>query len=175
MSFPSVNGWADRAEQACRSLEQTATALERVYERTDLFASSPQYRVWESFTDTAGVVCSSNAGTFNFKQVRPGFEVLVQRLAISISGASSGATAAIYVATGTASGTLSELDLVDYASSFLGSSPSRQIADFHQPVWMTAGQHIVIVVASTGDATSQVYARMQGVRREVQAQMVPAS
>lgn len=156
-----VNG---KADEVLKCMGDLTVALNRVYDQREQ-EHSRQLREWEQFVKlNGGATTSGGVLVVEFDNCPNGWEWLVQRLSISIGGASSGATSAVYVTTDP--NDVSEPNLVDFASSFLGSSPSRQIADFQQPIWVTSNQFVVVSIASAV-ASQPVYIRLQGLRREV--------
>lgn len=114
---------------------------------------------WEPFRVIDGAVTdSAGAATVAFVPCPVGWEWRLERIAVSVDGASSAATLAAYVNAN------DDLALVDWAAGLFGNSPSRNISDNPAPIYLADGEQFLIVVAGAA-VTQRVNVRVQGVRR----------
>lgn len=121
---------------------------------------SVQMREWEPLRHPDSGACdATGAATLNVRPAQTGWEAKVGRLAITVSGASSGASVTVY-AIGAA-----DTNLVDYSPVMYGNSPSRLVADFNTPVYLSNGEQLAVVIA--GAVTlANVVIRAEGYHRE---------
>jgi hypothetical protein len=131
-----------------------------------LWAIAAPVQGWLNFrlSDTDNM--SSGAVVFQFGPVATGWEWKVNRLAISIPGASAAATAAVYVAPGMGETAPDESYLVDFASALLGSTPSRNISVPIAPYYLTENDVLLVNVAGGAAGTAAASARIDGIRRQ---------
>ena len=131
-----------------------------------LWAIAMPVQGWQPFRQGATGNLAANAVTMQFPPVRPGWEVKVNRLTLSIGGASAAATAAIYVGPESTLTTPDESYLVDFASALFGNTPSRQTSTPVNPYYLTEGDALTVVVAGAAAGTAACFARIEGVRRQ---------
>lgn len=122
---------------------------------------SVQMREWEPFRRVNGGTCDSNgAATITVKPAQTGWEAELGRISVTVSGASQAATVAAY-AIG-----VQDTDLVDYAGSMYGNSPSRLVGDYNTKIYFINDEDLFIVIAGAV-ASAAVTIRAEGRRREV--------
>jgi len=163
--FGGAADLTEKYERLCSELNRLSTALE-AFPRGDQ-EHSRQYREWARFklidggnASAAGAITVGGSGS----QLYPcanGWEAYLTSIAITVQGASSAATVAIY------NGDLGDGNLLDYASNLFGNSPSRLVA-FYDPetVWVSQEDALSFVFASTA-ASAPVQVVVNGKRRQV--------
>lgn len=168
-----LGGWGEKYDGLCERLDKLSATLEAhaLALPQGPQKHSPQMREWEHFASSPGTATDANgAAVFAVTAARVGFEVLVERISISVGGASSGATVAVFVLAAGAGpltgGTIDDSALVDWAPQLYGSSPSRSISANLPEIFLASGEQMVLQIAGAV-ALQQVRARIQGKRREV--------
>jgi hypothetical protein len=131
-----------------------------------LWAIAQPNQGWTSFRDFDIDNMAAGAVIFQYPPVRTGWEWKVDRISVSIPGASSAATTAVYIGPQVADAAPDESYLVDYANVLLGSTPSRNVADYPQPLWLTEGDALTIVVAGAAAGSAAAFSRIEGRRRQ---------
>lgn len=162
-ALAGLNGWTERYDELCSKLDELNANL-RDFPRADQ-QHAKQLREWERYVLTDGGVCTANAVDVggegsNLRPAPTGWEAYVTSIAITVSGASNGATAIIY------NGNKSDINLVDIASAMFIGSPSRAVA-FYDPetFYCEQGDTLTVSIGSAGAATSTVIVRVTGKRR----------
>lgn len=162
--IPDLREWSDRCERLIGAID-TLNGTIHAFPAGDQ-QQSRQQREWEPFvlidggtTDSSGNA-TIGGGQSNLLPAATGWESWVERVAVTVQGASSAATVQNY------HGGVADQNLFDAAGGMFGNSPSRIVADYNNPVYFVNGQHISIVV--TGAAVSSgVVVRIEGKRRQV--------
>ena len=162
--FSDLNGWTERADELCRQLDELNRNL-REFPRNEQ-QHSRGYNEWERFAlidggnASAGGALTIGGANTNLRPASNGWEAYVTSIAVTVSGASSGATVAVY------NGDLADQNLVDYANAMFGSSPSRLVAFYdRETFYVEQGDCLTIVLASTA-ASATVTVRVAGKRRQ---------
>lgn len=101
----------------------------------------------------------AGAGTFTFL-ARLGYRLDVGHIAVSVGGASSAATVAVYVSS---ADDATEEQLADFASGLFGSSPSRTTAHYAQVIPVGPDERLVVKIAGAV-ASQQASVRVSGMR-----------
>jgi hypothetical protein len=83
----------------------------------------------------------------------------VERLLVSVGGASAAAAVAVY------RGGINEASLLDVTGALIGNSPSRQVAEYNPPIRLGNNEGLVIRITGAV-AGQQVYTRCEGRKRE---------
>lgn len=121
---------------------------------------SAQMREWEPLRHMdAGPCDATGAVTLTVRPGNTGWEAKIGRLAVTVSGASSGASVAVYTIGA------QDTNLVDYSPVMYGNSPSRIVADFNHPVYLSNGEQLAIVVAGAVTLANATI-RVEGFHRE---------
>lgn len=131
-----------------------------------LWAIAQPVQGWAPFRESVVGNIAAGSVILAVRPVRPGWEWQINRVAVSVTGASAAATVALYV--GPEFGETAAPDesyLVDFASAMLGNSPSRQISTPNQPYYLNEQDQLAVVIASAAGA-GQAFARVEGVRRQ---------
>jgi hypothetical protein len=131
-----------------------------------LAAVAGHFQGWNNFRLSQDAQTVAGAAVVQFETVRPGWEWLLNRISVSVAGASAAATAAVFVGAGAGGGAPDESYLVDFAAALLGNSPSRNVADYPQPLWLTEGDNLTVAIAGAAAGTNNVFVRIEGRRRE---------
>lgn len=127
------------------------------------------------YADADGGQCGAN--TFfvqRFEGPKSGNDWYVERVAVSVSGASAAGTVVLYRSSslGAAGVLQDESQFVDYLGALAGSSPSRGVLDGRgTPYFVYGGNGLTVVVANVV-AGASVFITLQG--REVLAGADPA-
>lgn len=157
-------GVEERVDQLFERLDELNRNLKE-YPRSDVAGHSRQQREWERFALIDGGQASGagaltvGGGQTNLRPCPAGWEAYVTSIAVTVTGASSAATVAVY------NGDTSDQNLVDYANSLLGSSPSRTVAFYdRETFYVEQGDALTLVLASTA-ASAVVTVRVSGKRR----------
>jgi hypothetical protein len=102
---------------------------------------------------------AGGAGTLTFV-TRLGYKTEIYHVAVSVTGASGAATAAVYVSSGDDA---SEEQLADFASALLGSSPARNVAHYALPIELLPDERLLVKIAGAV-ASSTASVRIAGRR-----------
>jgi hypothetical protein len=126
---------------------------------------SRQLREWERFAMIDGGLTSGTGGltvgggNTNLRPCPNGWEAYITSVAVTISGASHAATMASY------NGESDDQNLFDYASAFVGDTPSRLVAFYHlETIYVEQGDPVTFVIAGAV-ASQRVVVRVCGKRR----------
>lgn len=115
---------------------------------------------WVNYRETAADVTASNSVTLKLPALHAGWMAEIERITLSVPGASHAATVAVY------RNGADESQLLDAAAAMLGDSPSRLALVENPPIRLADNERLVIVIAGTAANGSQVYARAEGRKRE---------
>jgi hypothetical protein len=131
-----------------------------------LAAVAGHFQGWQNFRLSQDGLTAAGAAIVQFETVRPGWEWELARLSVSVGGASAAASVAVYIGPGAGGGAPDESYLVDFSSALFGGSPSRNVADYNAPLWLTEGDNLTLVVAGAAAGAQNVFARIAGRRRQ---------
>lgn len=141
-------------------LDRLAVASERLAVQNDQL-HSVAYREWEPFVIAFGNVTDSNKTlTLKHHLFTNGWEGYVDRVTVTVAGASAAATVATY------RGDVSDTNLIDWASALYGNSPSRIAGDYNSPIYFRDDDRFCAVVTSSADVGNAVTVRVEGRRRQ---------
>lgn len=135
-----------------RDFKRTTELLHAMYLRLS--------RQESNYRETAAGATTTTTFQADLPKVALGLEADIERITVSVGGASSGATIAVY------RNGVQEGFLLDFTNGLLGSSPSRQVAEYNPPIRLAQGENLTIVIASIAAAPQPVYIRAEGRKRE---------
>jgi hypothetical protein len=148
-------------DDLCAKLDAVTAGLDQLAVQNDQL-HSVAYREWEPFVDRFGGVTDANKNlTVRKRILSNGWEGKVTRISVSVGGASSGATVAIFNGDET-----SDLNLIDWASGLFGASPARTVSDYNSPPYFRDNEQLSVVITGSADVADNVAVRVEGYRRQ---------
>lgn len=136
---------------------------------TELHAATRELRLayralrrdWTLWRDFATATSSGATGEVDdFTPIPQGFEVEVERISVSVGGASSAALATVFL------GGANETQIVDVFSSLVGSSPSRNSHMYAPPIRLLGGERLIVVFSAVAGGNQPLIVRFDGRKRE---------
>ncbi len=134
-------------------VQRTRQALHALYLRDS--------RMWSNYRETASDSSAAAGFTFTLPRLNLGFEAEVERITLSVTGASAAATAQVY------RNGAQESSLLYTVAALVGNTPSRVVIDLNQPIRLAGDECLVIVIASAAGTAGSSYARAEGRKREL--------
>lgn len=142
----------------CERLDKLTDALHAV--QNDQL-HSVAYREWEPFALSFGDITDASKNlTLRKPLLANGWEGYVNRVSVTVEGASASASVATFRNTEGAA------NLIDWASSLLGNTPSRIVADYSSPPYFRDDEDFVAVIAGSAAVGNNVTVRVEGRRRQ---------
>ncbi len=118
-------------------------------------------REWTLFRESATAVSSSAAATVNVpaQPLPQGFEIEVERLSVTVGGASAAATFVVF-----RNGVDGAPE--DLVAALVGNTPSRLVRSYNPPIRLQGGEFLTVVFAAVAAGSNDVTVRLEGRKRE---------
>ncbi len=116
-------------------------------------------REWTVYREVGNVDSANAAAVIELPRVAQGFEVEVERLSVSVGGASAAATFVVF-----RNGNDGSPE--DVVAALTGNSPSRAVRSYNPPLRLLGGEFLTVVFAAVAAGTNGVYVRLEGRKRE---------
>lgn len=123
----------------------SATLMRIEHELRRLRFATPQLGRQQTRED-AGQTSAAGAITFTFEGPRSGADWYVERIAVSVAGASAAAIVAAYQGSGATASGFDETMLIDFLGSLTAGPPARGVMARNFPYFVYGGQPLVVAI-----------------------------